>query len=259
MKVKTIKTHKITLKDKDIFKILDKYLLNMEEKSILAVTSKIVSICEGRVVKIIKTDKSDKDRLIEKESQYYLPRNRNKYNVSFTITNNLLAASAGIDESNGNGYYILWPKDPQKSADKIRKYLEKRFKLKNIGVIITDSKTTPLRWGVTGGAIAHSGFLALKDYIGEKDLFGRAFVFEKLNIADSLSTAAVAVMGEGSEQTPLAIISDIPFVKFNSKSPSKKEIQDLKISIEDDLYAPFLKSVKWKKGKKSYNDLASSK
>lgn len=247
MKVKPIKTHKITAKDKNLFKILNKYLLNLSEKSIVAVTSKIVSICEGRMVKI---DKTDKDELIRKECQYYLTRNINKYNVSFTITNNLLAASAGIDESNGNGYYILWPKNAQKTANTIREYLAKRFKIKDVGVIITDSKASPLRWGVSGTVIAHSGFAALKDYTLEKDLFGRDFVYEKLNICESLASAAVVVMGEGSEQTPLAIIKDIPFVKFQKRNPTKNELDSLKIPLKDDLFAPFINSVKWEKGKK---------
>ena len=45
-----------------------------------------------------------------------------------------------------------------------------RFSLKNVGVIITDSRTTPLRWGVTGFSIAYSGFEPLKNYIGTKDI-----------------------------------------------------------------------------------------
>lgn len=253
VKVTPVKTHKITIDDKNLLKVLDKYILTLKENSVVAVTSKIVSITEGRLVKMVSGEKEEKDKLIKKESQYYLPRNINKYNVSFTITNNLLSASAGIDESNGNGYYIFWPKNPQKSADKIREYLRRRLKLKHVGVIITDSKTTPLRWGVTGSAIAHSGFKALKDYIGEKDLFGRDFVYEKLNIADSLSAASVAVMGEGKEQTPLAVIEDIPFVEFQDRNPSKKELEMLKISLEEDLFAPLLTSVKWRKGRKNYN------
>lgn len=244
MKVRTIKTHKITPKDQNLFGILDQYLLQMEEKSILAVTSKIIAICQGRVAKI---GKINKEELIKKEADYYLPKEKSKYNFMLTIKNNLLVASAGIDESNSNGYYILWPKDLQKTANKIRNYLKKRFKLINVGMIITDSKTTPLRWGVTGAAIAHSGFNALNDYIGTPDIFGKKLKVTKVNVMDGLAASAVLVMGEGKEQTPLAVISDIPFVKFQKRNPSQKEIEELKIKIEDDLYAPILTDVKWKK------------
>lgn len=261
MIVTAIKTHKITTKDKSLFAILDKYITSLEENSVVAVTSKIVAICEGRIVPIEQESgvprvprvsrvvlDSQKDQLIKQESQFFLPRNKNKYNVSLTITNDILSASAGIDESNANGYYVLWPKDPQKSANEIRKYLQKKFSLKNIGVIITDSKTTPMRWGVTGIAISHSGFLSLNDNIGKPDLFGRPIEHTMINVMDSLAGAATYVMGERKEQTPIAIIEDIPHIVFRKGNPTKKELDKLKITMEDDLYGEFLKKAEWEKG-----------
>lgn len=249
MIVNAIKTHKITSDDKDILVVLDKYIEKLEENSIVAITSKIVSVCEGSTIKI--EDTVDKEKLIRENSQFFLPRSSNKYNINFTITNNILAASAGIDESNGNGYYILWPKNPQDSANKIREFLVNKFKLRSVGVIITDSKTTPLRWGVTGIALAHSGFNAVYDYIGKPDLFGRFFEFEKLNIADSLACSAVMEMGEGNEQTPLATIQDLKNIEFQARNPTGEELESIKISMEDDLYSPILKNIPWQKGDKS--------
>ena len=165
MKVRTIKTKKITPKDTDIFKILDKYLLHLKDKSVVAVTSKIVSICEGNVV---SEHEVDKDTLIIKEAEYYLPRSSSRYNVLLTIKGNALSFSSGVDESNNEGYYTLWPKDSQKSANNIREYLVKKHKKKNIGVIITDTASVPLRWGQRGVfVLAHSGFSALNSYIGK--------------------------------------------------------------------------------------------
>ncbi len=260
MIVTSVKTHKITAQDQDIFKILDKYLPELEEKSIIAITSKIVSICEGRIVKIGQGSRAclrrqgswgQKDELIEREAQYFLPRSENKYNVSLTITNNTLVATAGIDESNGDGYYILWPKNPQKTANEVREYLQKIREVREVGVIITDSKTSPLRWGVTAIAVAYSGFLPLENYIGKPDLFGRKFEFEQMSIIDNLACAVAVVMGEGSEQTPMAVITDVPNVQFQDRNPTEKELEELKINIDDDLYGPFLKNVKWKRGKGS--------
>ena len=245
MKITPIKTHKITLKDKDLFQILSSYLPRIKEGSVVAITSKVVSICEGRMVKIGTVNK---DELVNKEAEYYLPKELNKYQFFLTIKNGLLTPTAGIDESNGNGYYVLWPRNAQKTANEVRRYLGKRFSLKKVGVIITDSKTTPLRWGVTGTAIAHSGFAALNDYIGKKDVFGRELRVTKGNVMDGLAAAAVLAMGEGKEQPPLALIEDIPFVKFQQRNPTKKELEELRIRMEDDLYDPLLTSVKWKKG-----------
>ena len=120
MKVFPIKTHKIKPYKQNLFEILDKYLKSLSEGSILVITSKIISICQARVVKIKKADKKE---LIKQEAEYFLPAEENKYNITLTIKNNLLIPTAGIDESNGNGYFILWPKDPQKTADEVRQYL----------------------------------------------------------------------------------------------------------------------------------------
>ncbi len=243
-KITPVKTHKITAKDKDIFKILDRYIKNLPNKSIVAITSKIISVTEGRIVKIGSVDK---DELIKKESEFYLPRNKNPYNVSLTITRGTLVATAGIDESNAGGFYVLWPKNPQKTADSIREYLAKKFETHDIGVVITDSKTTPLRWGVTGIAIAYSGFVPLKNYIGKPDIFGRKLEFTKMSVMDNLAASATLVMGEGDEQSPIAVIENPPVI-FQKRNPTKKEIREIRISIEKDLYSPLLKNALWEKG-----------
>ncbi len=242
--MKNIKTSKIKSFKCNLNDLFDKYLPKIKEGSILAITSKIISICEGRVVKIgaIK-----KEKLIRSEADLFLPY-YNKYKFMLTIKNNILIPTAGIDESNGNGYYILWPKNPQKSANRIRKYLRNRFKIKKVGVIITDSTASPLRRGIKGIAIAHSGFKALNNYIGRKDIFGKKLEVTQANIVDSLATASVLLMGEGREQTPLAIIENIPFVKFYSRNPTRAELSNLRIGIKQDLYYPLLKKAGWQKG-----------
>ena len=127
--------------------------------------------------------------------------------------------------------------------------MSKRFSLTQVGVLITDSKTTPLRWGTTGICLGHSGFDALKNYIGTPDIFGRLLKVTKANMTDGLAAAAVAAMGEGDEQTPLAVISDIPFVHFDAGAPTAKDIEDLVIAPSEDLYAPLIQSAPWVKGK----------
>jgi dihydrofolate synthase / folylpolyglutamate synthase len=245
MKLTGVKTQKV-VKGDDLFKILDQYLPEkLEEKSIVVITSKIVGICEGRLVKVEGTDK---DALVKKEADYYIPKEENKYQIYLTIKNNIMAATSGIDESNGNGYYILWPKDPQKSANKIRAYLLKKYKLKYLGVIITDSKTVPMLRGVVGMAIAHSGFLALRNYIGKPDIFGRNLLVTRANVSDGLAGASVTLMGEGNETMPIAIIEDVPFVQFQKRDPSESELKKLRIPLKEDIFAGILSYAKWKKG-----------
>jgi len=241
MNIQPIKTKKIILGDQ-ITDILDKSLTEIGEGSILVVTSKIISICEGNVVEI--NDKEEKYRLAKREADLFLPE-KTPYGFYLTIKHNMLIANSGIDESNGDGKLILWPKYPWRSAKEIRKYLVKRFRVNNIGVLVTDSKTAPLRWGTTGIALSFAGFKALNNYIGEPDIFGRKLIATKANIADGLAAGAVAVMGEGNEQTPLALITGVKNVKFSQNSPTEKEIGELRINIKDDLYGQILSGVKW--------------
>jgi len=249
MKVTPIKTERIFPNSISILRLLDKYILSLKEGSIVAVASKVVAICEGRVVK--NESEKQKDELAKQEVEYYLPPEFNQLGFMITINHNMLVASGGVDESNGNGFYILWPKDPQKSANEIREHLSKKFGVKNLGVIITDSALQPLRWGVRGYAISHSGFKALKDYVGAPDIFGRIMRVEKTNMMDSLATAAVLEMGEGNERQPIAVIEDLKSLEFQERNPTEEELEDLKISIGDDVFSSFLSRVDWQKGGKS--------
>lgn len=245
MNIAPIKTVKVMPGRQSLVELLDASIKSLAESSIVVVTSKIVSLCENRVVPF---DQTDKEALIKQEADYILPSSFSQYEYVFTINHKTLIANSGIDESNSGGNYVLWPKNPQRSANEIRQYLAKRFDLKHVGVIITDSSVYPLRWGTVVIPIAHSGFLAKKDYRGQPDLFGRPFKVSTSSIAGGLAAAGV-VMGEGTEQTPIAVITDVPFVKFQDRNPTKKELAEFYIPLlKDDLFAPFLNSVKWQKG-----------
>jgi dihydrofolate synthase / folylpolyglutamate synthase len=247
MIIKPIKTELVLPSQETIFQLLDKNIDSLEEKSVVAVTSKVVALCEGRVV---AQNQIGKDELIEKEADYFLPASASKYNYQFSIKQNTLAAQAGIDSSNGDENYVLWPEDSQKSACQIREYLVKRFALKKVGVVITDSTCIALRWGTVGAALGFSGFKALNNYVGKPDLFGHPLRVSQSGVATGLAAAVVLTMGEGAEQTPLAIISDVPFVQFVDRNPAKEELEHFYVKNKDeDLYAPFLNAIKWQKGR----------
>lgn len=252
MFVKAIKTRKILPPKDDLLSVLKESFLKykLKEKSIIVVTSKVVSIWKGNCIKREGPSASsgrEKNSLVKQQADLYLENTHPKYNVMLTIKNNILIPTSGIDESNANGYYILWPEKPFLAAKEIYEFLKKEFKLKKFGVIISDSHTTPLRNGICGIGIAYYGFYPLRDYRNKKDIFKRKLKMSQTNIVDSLAAAAVYEMGEGNEQTPIAVIEDVGNIKFISKPLSKDY---LKIKLEDDIYNPVLKSVKWKKGGK---------
>jgi F420-0:gamma-glutamyl ligase len=64
--------------------------------------------------------------------------------------------------------------------------LRKKHQLKNFGVITTDSRSFPLRWGVVGTTIAYCGFKGLNNHIGQRCLFGRKMKMEQVNVAEAL-------------------------------------------------------------------------
>ncbi len=245
MHIQPIKTHKLTTADASLTALLDQYLPDFAAGSILVITSKIVSIIQQRVV---DRATADRQRVIESEAEQYLPPRYSRYRVTLTMKGGLLIPNAGVDESNSADQLVLWPADPQGVANSIRAYLCARFGLAEAGVLITDSRPLPLRWGVTGVGMVHSGFRAINDLIGEPDLFGRPLAMTKVNVMDGLAAAAVLVMGEGAEQTPLAVARDLPFVHFQPRDPTAAELEALRIAPEDDLYAPLLMGVPWVAG-----------
>lgn len=248
MYVQAIRTEKVYAGRKSLGDILDTALDDVPERSVVAISSKIVALCEGRVVPI---EGNDKEELIKRECEYFLPRDTNKYGFPITITAGTFIGSAGIDESNANGQYVLLPKNPQRSANEVRAYLLKRFKLKEVGVIITDSTSIPLRFGTVGAAIAFSGLKPLHSYVGTPDLFGRTLRMERASVVASLAVTASFVMGEGNEQTPVAIFTDITSVDFVAHDPTPEDINAIRVDMNDDVYFGILKNAPWQKGGRS--------
>lgn len=249
MIVRPIKTDKILPGKQDIFAVLDKAITQLDEESVVVITSKILALCEGRVE---STEGTDKEALIKRESDYYLPASISRYGYHFTLTRNTLISVAGIDESNSGGdYYVLWPKDPQKSANDIRRYLTDKFKLHKLGVIVSDSTSLPMRRGTLGIPIGYSGFKATNNYVGTPDLFGRDFTVSHGGVAIGLAAAGVLAMGEGTEQTPIAVVSDFPLVHFQNEDPTAEELAELYIDPKEDLYEPFIGKADWQKGGRS--------
>ncbi len=217
--------------------------MRLQEGDIVTVSSKVVSIGEGQSVPV---EGIDKEKLIMAEADWYMKAPKSsRYRRRFTISRGTMAGSAGIDESNASGHYILYPKDPFKSAKKIRTWLMKEYGIKELAVIITDSTSLVMRRGAIGFALSWDGIDPLRDYRGTKDIFGREIRVEMANLIDALASAAVLEMGEGSEQTPIAVISGSKNISFKNRSKGRDQ---LLVQPEDDVFAPFFWSKKWKKG-----------
>lgn len=240
MIVTPIKTRTVKVGD-DLNALLDEYLPSIPKPAVVAISSKVVALCEGAVVPAEDTDRRE---LINKEADYVLSHEKNPYRFGITIKDHALVAAAGIDSAGSD--FVLWPRNPQETANNLRRHLTKTFRLA-VGVIITDSHHQPMRRGTSGFAVAHSGFQALQSYVGTPDAFGDPIYFKTSSILEGLSAAAVVTMGDGGERTPIALITDAPFVKFQARNPNDAELKILNITPQDDLFAEFYKHVPWDK------------
>jgi F420-0:gamma-glutamyl ligase len=233
MKVIPIRTKVLNIGD-NIFQFVVKSLgaRKLQDGDVLAITSKIISLSESCIVP--KAQVKNKEAIVKKEADVYF--GKGAYDCHLTIKHGIMIPSAGIDESNADGdFYILYPKNPYQSARKLWLQLKKYYKLKKLGIILTDSHTTPLRRGVSGISLAHCGFYGVESLVGNKDIFGREIKYTYLNHADVLAVMAVYQMGETSEQKPIAILRNYK-LKFTEKNTKL----DCLIDLKEDIYLPIL-------------------
>jgi len=222
-----IKTRIIQPPQDDLFQVLDECLTDVREKDVVAISSKIISIHEGNCVPF---DTDIRAELIEQEADFMIPRDY--WYSPLTVTRSAFIGTAGIDESNADGYLIPLPKDAFLSAKNIHNYLCKRFHVEHIGVVITDSHSTMLRRGAMGVAVGWWGFHPTIDHVGEKDLFGREMKVEVANVVDGLAAGATVVMGEVAQCQPVVVIrgaSDLTFTDQDTK-------HELFVSLEEDTF-----------------------
>lgn len=227
MQITPIQT-RVLKEGEDLSSFVAEHLKHLPEKSILVISSKIVALAEGRTVHNWNAQK--RDMLIKESSDALLSHDY----PPLTYQDGMYTAAAGIDTSNGNGALILPPQRAWDTAHTIRRALKKKYHCTNIGIIITDSMPLPGRRGVISHAIACAGFKPVKEYKGKKDIYGNFFQYSSANHADALAAAAGAVMGEGRERRPLAVITE-SVVTFTSK---KTENNDITIPLKEDIYKP---------------------
>jgi len=116
-----------------------------------------------------------------------------------------IGVRAGVDQSNiEDGMVIFLPPDPMKAAQELREEIRKRA-LKDVGVIITDTCGRSFRRGQTGNAIGWSGFTAIRDFRGDKDLFGHVLKITEEAVVDEIAGFANFVMGESNNGVPAVV------------------------------------------------------
>jgi len=248
MQIQAVRTRVLVPPQDDLLEAIVQSDLAPNEGDCIAVSSKAVSIWEGRCVPVDHRNHEQRDVLAKGEATEWIHREHVPGRHAFwTLTNNLLISGAGIDASNANDHFVLWPACPHKSASELHARLCEHFGLQTLAIIITDSHSTPLRRGALGFALGWAGFDPLIDHRGKPDLFGRMLVSEHTNLADSLAAAAVLAMGETNECTPLAVLRNVPQLAQALGRAAHHE-PPFELTREQDIYAPFLLNALWQHG-----------
>lgn len=207
--------------------------IQLEDGDIVAVSQKVVSKAEGRVVRLDRTDpgpeaialaaRTGKDpRLV----QHILNESRSLVRVDETrgiliteTAHGFICANAGIDQSNTNRReeVILLPLDPDASASRIRVELEAASGVK-AAVIVTDSFGRAWRLGQSEVAIGCAGINPLDDWRGKQDQRGRELTATVIGLADQIAAASDLVRSK-AEGVPAVVVRGLESFVIESDGP----------------------------------------
>jgi dehydro coenzyme F420 reductase / coenzyme F420-0:L-glutamate ligase / coenzyme F420-1:gamma-L-glutamate ligase len=176
--------------------------LGIRDGDIVAITQKVVSKAEGRVVR----EGDGRAAWVERETRRLVARRGDL--VIAETAHGFVCANAGVDASNvAPGFLTLLPEDPDGSAEAIRKGLEQALGI-SPGVVITDTFGRTWRRGVVNVAIGCAGLPALIDLRGTRDHHGKVLEATVVALADEVAAASGLVMGKAS-RVPAAIVRGV--------------------------------------------------
>ena len=172
----------------------------LEDRDVVAVTQKIVSKAEGRVV---PEGPGGRAGWVLAETRRVVARREDL--VVAETAHGFVCANAGVDASNvAQGFLTLLPEDPDGSAARIRDGLQ-ALSGAEIAVIVTDTFGRAWRRGVVNVAIGCAGLASLVDLRGTKDAGGRVLEATVVALADEVAAASGLVMGKDA-MVPAAIV-----------------------------------------------------
>ena len=175
--------------------------LELIPNDILAITHKVVSKQEGRVVEI-PTEEAYRAVIADESTD--IIRRRGDLVIART-RHGFICANAAVDRSNvAAGHALLLPIDPDRSAHRLRNLIA-RASGTDVGVVITDTFGRPWRRGLVDVAIGVSGVIPILDLKGTTDTHGNELNVTEVNVVDEIAAAADLVMGKATG-IPVAIV-----------------------------------------------------
>ncbi|MCU1410731.1 MAG: Coenzyme F420-0:L-glutamate ligase [Rhodoglobus sp.] len=193
---------------------------DLVDGDILAVTSKIVSKAEGRLLVA-----EDREEAITAETVRVVASRVHPGGVTRIVENRLgiVLAAAGVDSSNTpDGHVLLLPEDPDASARALCAALRERFGVR-VGVVVSDTLGRPWRQGQTDVAIGAAGIRVLDDLRGTNDANGRRLDVTVAATADEIAAAADLVKGKAGG-LPVAIVRGLGHVVADLDQPGARAL-----------------------------------
>ncbi len=212
---------------------LERSRLSIKKGDIVAVASKVVSTSESRIVSLDTVSPGDlayglaEDYELTPEFAQVIVSEADKLfggvrGAVLTLKDGHATANAGVDRKNAPyNSVVLWPQNPRKSALQLQTSLNRKNRRVR-GIIIVDSRVTPLRLGTVGLSLASVGFRSIKDFRRKPDLSNRKIRITFQSLGDGLAAAAHVLMGEARERTPFVIIRGAPVAENNRRGASEK-------------------------------------
>lgn len=191
--------------------------LHIEDGDVVVVAQSVVSKAEGNVVDLRNVEPSRLAREIAgrlekdpREVEVILQQSSEIVRLAHVIISRtrhgFVCANAGVDHSNVEpGHVTTLPDDPDASAARIQETIRRKLGV-DTAVLVTDTQGRPFRHGCVGTAIGVAGMNPLLDLRGRKDLFGKTLRVTIVSPADAVAAAAVSVMGEADEGTPVVLV-----------------------------------------------------
>lgn len=215
--------------------------LRLEDGDVIVVAQTIISKAEGNVVDLrgVKPGKKaeqiaarlDKD---SREVEVILQQSSEIVRLGHVIISRtkhgFVCANAGVDHTNVDPEHVtILPDDPDASAAGIRDFIKSKLGTE-VSVIISDTQGRAFRMGCVGVAVGVAGMNPLLDLRGKRDLHDKELRVTITSPADALAAAAVSVMGEANEGTPVVVVKGAIYEREDGNA------RELVMPLERDLF-----------------------
>ena len=195
----------------DIARLIVATGVELRDRDVVVVTSKIVSKAEDRLWPAgggSQQRERARQAAIDSETVRVVAE-RGPTRIVET-RHGFVVASAGVDASNVDTDVIaLLPEDSDASARHIRAGLAERAGV-DVAVVVSDTFGRPWRNGLTDVAIGSAGIAAIRDFRGRTDAYGNDLKMTETALVDEIASAAELVMGK-LDGVPVAVVRGLAY------------------------------------------------